>query len=193
MPPATYQDVLNAPPNKVAEIIAGELHLQPRPTARHAWASSVIGVKLGDRFHQRHGEADGAGGWWIIDEPELHLDEDILVPDIAGWRHETLPVYPEDAAFFDTAPDWICEILSPSTRRQDVTGKRDIYAREGVPHLWFVDPDARTLEAFELRDGTWSLLAALAGDAAVSLPPFAATSFPLAALWPGGPDTDAKS
>ena len=112
---------------------------------------------------------------------------DILVPNIAGRRHETLPVYPEDAAFFNTAPDWICEILSPSTRRQDVTGKPDICGREGVPHLCFVDPDARTLEAFELRDGTWSSLAALAGDATVSLPLFVATSIALSALWPSDP------
>ena len=188
MPPATYQDVLNAPPNKIAEIIAGELHLQPRPAARHAWASAAIAARLFTRFHQRQADDPGStGGWWIIPEPELHLGEDVLVPDIAGWRHETLPVYPEDAAFFETAPDWICEILSPSTRRHDVTGKRDVYAREGVPHLWFVDPDARTLEAFKLRDGTWSLIAALAGDAQVSLPPFAATSFALSALWPGDP------
>ena len=191
MRPATYQDVLNAPPNKVAEIIAGELHLQPRPAARHTWASSVIGAKIGGRFHRSPG--DGDGGWWILNEPELHLSEDILVPDIAGWRHATLPVYPEDAAFFETAPDWICEVLSPSTRRHDVTGKRDIYARESVGHLWFVDPDVRILEAFELRDAAWSLIAALAGDAQVSLPPFGSTSFPLSALWPGDPDIDARS
>ncbi len=177
---ATYQDVLDAPPHKVAEIIAGTLHTHPRPASRHAWASSGMGYELTGPFQRGRG---GPGGWWIIDEPELHLGYDILVPDLAGWRRESMPVYP-DAAFFDIAPDWVCEVLSPSTRRLDMTSKRDIYAREGVSHLWFVDPDARTLEAFELRDGQWLLTASLADNDPVSVKPFDAISFPLGALWP---------
>ena len=177
---ATYQDVLDAPAHKVAEIIAGTLHTQPRPASRHARASSKLGGQIDGPFDSGIG---GPGGWWIIDEPELHLGDDILVPDLGGWRRETMPVYP-DAAFFDIAPDWACEVLSPSTRRIDTTAKRDIYAREGVSHLWFVDPDARTLEAFELRDGQWLLTASLADNDPVSVKPFDAISFPLGALWP---------
>ena len=121
--------------------------------------------------------------WWIIFEPELHLGEDIVVPDLAGWRRETMPEYP-DAAYFTIAPDWACEVLSPSTRRLDLSEKRALNAREGVRHLWFVDPDSRTLEAFELQGGQWLLLSTLAGDVPVSLPPFDAITFPLDALWP---------
>ena len=177
---ATYQDVLDAPPDKVTEVIAGTLHSHPRPAARHAWASSVLGIKLGPPFN--FGD-DGPGGWWIVFEPELHLGEDIVVPDLAGWRRETMPEYP-DAAYFTIAPDWVCEVLSPSTRRLDLNEKRDLYAREGVGHLWFVDPDARTLEVFALRGDQWLLLATRADDAPVSLPPFDAITFPLGALWP---------
>lgn len=177
---ATYQDVLDAPPHKVAEVIAGSLHAHPRPASRHAWASSGIGAKISPPFNYGDG---GPGGWWIVFEPELHLAEDIVVPDLAGWRRETMPEYP-DVAYFTIAPDWVCEVLSPSTRRLDLSEKRALYAREGVRHLWFVDPDARTLEAFELRDGQWVLLGTLAGDAPVSLPPFDAITFPLDALWP---------
>ena len=177
---ATYQDVLDAPAHMVAEVIAGTLHTQPRPAMRHARASSIIGGELVSPFDRGRG---GPGGWWIIDEPELHLGADIVVPDLAGWRRETMPDYP-DAAYFDIAPDWVCEVLSPSTRRIDQGGKRDIYAREGVGHLWFVDPEARTLEAFELREAQWVLLATLVGDDPVSLPPFDAITFPLDALWP---------
>ena len=86
------------------------------------------------------------------------------MPDLAGWRRETMPEYPT-GAYFDCTPDWVCEVLSPSTRAIDLGGKRDIYAREGVGHLWFVDPGAKTLEAFELRDGKWVLLATLTGNA----------------------------
>jgi Uma2 family endonuclease len=178
--PATYQDVLDAPPHMVAELIRGALHLQPRPASRHAHASSVLGARIGSPFHYDPG---GPGGWWILDEPELHLGPDVLVPDLAGWRRERMPVFP-DAPWFELAPDWACEVLSPGTRRLDLTDKRDIYGAAGVGHLWLVDPKDRTLEAFALRDGAWVLVAALAGDAEVRLPPFEAIGFPLAALWP---------
>ncbi len=180
IPTATYQDVLDAPPHKVAEIIDGTLHMNPRPAPRHAWASKGLGAAVDPPFNRGRG---GPGGWWILDEPELHLGEDILVPDIAGWRRERMPKLPEEA-YFSLAPDWVCEILSPSTRTLDMGVKRGIYAREGVPHLWFVDPEARTLEAFELRDGQWVLLETLKENDDVSLPPFDAISFSLGDLWP---------
>ncbi len=177
---ATYQDVLDAPPHRVAEVIAGTLYTHPRPAMRHAWASSGIGAKINPSFNYGDG---GPGGWWIVFEPELHLGDDIVVPDLTGWRRETMPEYP-DAAYCTVVPDWVCEVLSPSTRRLDQGVKRDLYAREGVRHLWFVDPDARTLEAFEFRGGHWLLLETLVDDVPVSLPPFDAITFPLDALWP---------
>ena len=177
---ATYQDVLDAPPHKVAEIIDGTLHMNPRPAPRHAWASTGLGESIGPPFNRGRG---GPGGWWIVFEPELHLGEDILVPDLAGWRRKRMPEYPE-TAYFTLAPDWVCEVLSSSTRAMDQGKKRDIYAREGVAHLWFVDPDVRTLEAFELREGQWVLLKTLTDNDSVSLPPFDAISFSLGDLWP---------
>ena len=179
--PATYQDVLDVPPHMVAEVVAGTLHTQPRPGKRHAWASSGLGMKIGSPFNYGDG---GPGGWVILFEPELHLGEDIVVPDLAGWRRETL-AEDMDGAFFTQAPNWVCEVLSPSTRNLDQGEKRDLYAREGVHHLWFVDPDERMLKAFELSKGRWLLLAALTDDAPVSLHPFDAITFPLDALWPG--------
>ena len=161
-------------------MMARDRRTETRRAARHAWASSGLGMKIGSPFS--YGD-DGPGGWWILFEPELHLDEDIVVPDLVGWRRETMPGYPY-AACFTITPDWACEVLSPFTRRLDLNEKRALYARESVRHLWFVDPDARTLEAFELRAGHWLLLATLADDAPVSLPPFDAITFPLDALWP---------
>jgi Uma2 family endonuclease len=147
--------------------------------ARHA--SSVLGARIGSPFHYDPG---GPGGWWILDEPELHLGPDVLVPDLAGWRRERLPVFP-DAPWFELAPDWACEVLSPGTRRLDLTDKRDIYGAAGIGHLWLIDPGARTLEAFALRDGAWVLGTALKDDAELRVPPFEAVGFPLSALWPG--------
>ena len=176
---ATYQDVLDAPPHQVAEIIDGTLYTHPRPASRHARSGASLIVEIGGPFDRGRG---GPGGWWILYEPELHLDDEILVPDIAGWRRERMPEYP-DAAYFTLAPDWVCEILSPSTRQLDLGRKRDIYACEGVAYLWIVDPDPCALEAFELRQGRWVSVGSLSGDATVSLPPFEAVSFDLGSLW----------
>ncbi len=176
---ATYDDLLNVPRHEVAEIIGGTLVTHPRPAPRHARASSVLGGKLGDPFDFGHG---GPGGWLILDEPELHLGEHVLVPDLAGWRRENLPQLP-DTAWFETPPDWVCEVISPATARYDRFEKRDIYAAFKVAHLWFVDPDARTVETFALQDGRWTLLATYADNAEIAAPPFEAVPFALTPLW----------
>ncbi len=179
---ATYQDILDLPDGVVGEIIHGVLHTQPRPRARHAMASSRMGVKLGGPFDS-DGDDSGPGGWIILDEPELHFEETVLVPDLAGWRRERMPEVP-DVAYFDLAPDWVCEVLSPSTAQKDRVLKSDIYAAQGVSFMWLVDPDARTLEAFTLTEARqWLQIAALAEDAEVAVDPFAAAPFKLSALW----------
>ena len=154
---ATYQDVLDAPPHKVAEVIDGVLYTMPRPAVPHSIAGSALGWLIGGPFGHSRGRP---GGWWIVDEPELHLGEDIVVPDIAGWRRERVPNYP-NAAYWEVSPDWLCEVLSPSTRKIDLGPKSAIYARERVKHMWMVDPDARCLETFELRGSRWRRLAKL--------------------------------
>ena len=176
---ATYQDVLDAPEHVVAEVIDGTLYTHPRPAPRHTLASSTLGNKIGPPFHGGDG---GPGGWWILDEPELHLGDAILVPDLAGWRRERMPELP-DTAYFTLTPDWTCEVLSVSTRKLDLLRKRPIYAREGVAHLWLIDPIDRTLEAFELHNGQWLLIANLQDDEPVTIRPFNAITFSLGELW----------
>ena len=176
---ATYEDLLQVPEHLVAEILNGELHAHPRPAPKHALSSSALGGKLFDPFGTGSG---GPGGWWILDEPELHLGAQVMVPDLAGWRRERMPDLPE-SAWFELAPDWVCEILSPSTAQTDRSIKMPLYAEHGVGHLWMVDPLLKTLEAYELRDGRWSLLTTLKDDDGVRLAPFAAVEFSLADLW----------
>ena len=176
---ARYEDLCSLPDNVVGEIIAGELHTHPRPAPRHAVAASAIGIEIGSPFHRGR---DGPGGWWILDEPELHLGEDILVPDLAGWRRGRMPKLPA-TAWFELAPDWVCEVLSPATARVDRMAKMPRYATNDVAYCWLIDPDARTLEAFKLSDGQWLLLASFVDEADVAAEPFDAVSFPLAALW----------
>lgn len=178
-PPATYADIEALPPHVVGEILFGSLYTHPRPTPRHARASSLLGAELTGPFDRARG---GPGGWIILDEPELHLGPNIIVPDLAGWRRERMPKLP-DKAFIEVAPDWVAEILSPSTQRVDRTDKLSIYAAFGVGHAWYVDPLARTLEVFALAGSKWLLAATFKDDDAVTAPPFEAHTFTLAALW----------
>jgi Uma2 family endonuclease len=177
--PATYADVLAAPEHMVAEVIDGELHLNPRPAAPHTVAASALGEELGPPFKRGKG---GPGGWVILDEPELHLRSDILVPDLAGWRVERMPEI-GDEAYFTLAPDWVCEVLSPRTAKYDRTDKLGIYAREEVRWAWLVDPLLRTLEALRQDGGRRTLLGTWRDEALVRAEPFEAIELELAALW----------
>lgn len=176
---ATYQDILDAPEHEIAEIIGGELRLSPRPGIPATEAASVIGEELGPPFKRGRG---GPGGWLILDEPELHLGEDVLVPDLGGWRRERLPVLPDDA-FFTLPPDWVCEVLSRSTERTDRAEKMPLYASVGVRHVWLVHPRRRTLEAYQLQDGKWLTLAVYKDADRARIEPFDAIEFDLALLW----------
>ncbi|MEW5983659.1 MAG: Uma2 family endonuclease [Acidobacteriota bacterium] len=177
--PATYEDLERLPPNMVAEIVDGELHASPRPAAPHAVAGTFVGGLLSQAFHYGRG---GPGGWVVLFEPELHLGADVLVPDVAGWRRSRMPAVP-DVAYFALSPDWVCEVLSPSTAPLDRARKLTIYAREQVGHAWLIDPAARTLEVFVLERGRWVVLAVYIGDDRVRAEPFAETEFALADLW----------
>jgi len=177
--PATYDDLVKVPDTQVAEIVDGELHVSPRPAPRHAVAGSSLGSLIGGPYGLGRG---GPGGWWILDEPELHFGQNVLVPDLAGWRRARMPRLP-DTAFFPLAPDWICEVLSPSTALLDRAKKLAIYAREGVAYAWIVDPLAGTLEVMQLENGRWTILAAHCGNVVVRAEPFADIDLELSALW----------
>ena len=177
---ATYADLEAVPSHLVAEILGGELVTHPRPAPRHGSASSELGVELGSTFGRGRG---GPGGWIFIDEPELHLGSHVTVPDIAGWRRERLLHLP-DTSYFELAPDWICEVLSPSTVGYDRGIKRLIYAESGVKHLWYLDPIAKLLEVFRLEGHNWLLIGTAQTGEQVSLEPFDAISFPLDILFP---------
>jgi len=179
---ATYADLLAVPEHLVAEIIDGELVTSPRPAPPHALAASAVGSVLFDRFGAPPGGADRPGGWWILDEPELHLGGDVLVPDLAGWRHERMPALP-DTAYFPLAPDWVCEVISPSSGRLDRARKMPVYAREGVGFLWMIDPLARTLEAYRLEGGRWIVAAAYGGGEQIRVAPFDAIAIDLHRWW----------
>jgi len=178
---ATYEDLMRVPDTMVAEIVDGELVVSPRPASRHALAGSEI---VGDLIPIFHGSPArfGPGGWWILIEPELHFGDDVLVPDIAAWRCQRMATVPDTAAF-TLPPDWVCEIISPSSVRHDRIAKMRCYARNGVETVWLVDPIARTLEAFRRNDNQWSVIASHAGDEVIRVEPFGELEVQLARWW----------
>ena len=176
-----YETIEALPEGITGEILHGQLQTQPRPAGPHAVAASRLGARLCGTYDFGVG---GPGGWWIIDEPELHFvrDTEILVPDLAGWRRERMLEIPRDQRF-EVVPDWICEVLSPATRSKDREIKMPLYARYGVAHAWLVDPDTRELEAYELRRREWVQLGSYGADDTVETTPFEAATFRVAELW----------
>jgi Uma2 family endonuclease len=183
--PAVEEAFAAVPDTMVGEILDGELFTQPRPARPHTRVASRLGIELGGPFDLGR---DGPGGWVILDEPELHLGPrpDKVVPDLAGWRRARMPDALGSAdtlAHYDTAPDWACEILSPGTEAIDRGKKMRIYRREGVGHVWLVNPIVQTLEVYRLDAGQWTLVDTFDGSAVVRAEPFDAIELSLASLW----------
>ncbi len=175
-----YGAIERLPEGVVGELIGGELHTQPRPSAVHAATASRLGADLTRPFDRGR---DGPGGWWILDEPELHFrrDREVLVPDIAGWHRCRMHQLPGDQRF-EIVPDWVCEVLSPSTASKDRETKMPVYARHGVRHAWLVDPGAQRIEVYALRENAWAHLLTCRGEGPIAAPPFEAVAIP--APWP---------
>jgi len=180
--PATLEDLERLPDTMVGEILDGELVATPRPAPSHARVTTALAGDLFGPFDRTPGGPGAPGGWWLLFEPELHLRADALVSDVAGWRRERMPQIPRAAAI-ELAPDWVCEVLSPRTARHDRRQKMRIYAREGVTHLWLVDPDLQILEVYH-RDGPqWVTAGTYGEDEKVRAEPFEEIELDLARLW----------
>ncbi|QRK06600.1 Uma2 family endonuclease [Archangium violaceum] len=180
--PATYEDLEALPVGWVGEILSDELVASPRPAMPHARVVWALGALLGPAFDL--GQSGIRGGWWLLHEPELHLGRDIVVPDLAGWRRERVPV-PSfmNEPFSTVAPDWACEVLSPSTEDVDRKRKLPLYHREGVIHVWLIDPSTRTLEVYRRQERDWLRVASHRGDGEVLAEPFDALPLKLGSLW----------
>ncbi|WP_224361348.1 Uma2 family endonuclease [Hyalangium versicolor] len=182
-PAASFEELYPAlgafPSNVVAEIVGGELVDSPRPRVVQTLAASVLLARLSGPVRRRRGKP---GSWLLLFAPELHLNGEIIVPDLAGWRRERLPELP-DVTVMTLAPDWVCEVLSPETLALDRGIKMLAYARAGVKHVWLVDPDLRTLEVYRYEDGGWSLLGVHEGSQRVRAEPFGSITLELASLW----------
>ncbi|MCB2261620.1 MAG: Uma2 family endonuclease [Candidatus Thiosymbion ectosymbiont of Robbea hypermnestra] len=179
--PTLYESLEALPEGLTGEILNGQIHTQPRPAFPHRFAGSALGARLFSSFYEGSG---GSGGWWIIDEPELHFvrDVEVTVPDMAGWRRERMPM-PPTGHRIEVVPDWVCEILSPSTKSKDREIKMPLYGYYGVRYAWLVDPAECTLEAYRLDAGAWLEIGRFAGSDRVVAPPFESAPIDLEGLW----------
>jgi Uma2 family endonuclease len=182
---ATWEDLLTTPDDgRVWEVLGGSLEAQPRPRPGHGRVQARLSAALSDPFDEGRG---GPGGWWLVIEPDVELEaHEIVVPDLAGWRRERLPTFPDERPI-RLRPDWICEVSSPSNRWRDRGRKADLYLRVGVPHYWIVDPDERLLEAFEARAGAWVRLGAWSDGDTPRVAPFEAIPLDVEGLFPPRP------
>ena len=175
-----YKELCGLPDNVVGEILNEELVVMPRPAFKHARASSSLGAKIFDSYDEGN---TGPGGWWILDEPELHFPYDVVVPDIAGWKRERLQD-PSEMKVLEVSPDWVCEVLSPSTAKYDKISKLKIYAENKVPYYWIVDPLNKVLEILVLDGKTYKLAFVFGkNDDVKTAPPFEELEFNLRSLW----------
>ena len=179
--PSLYEQLEALPQGLTGEILDGQLHTQPRPTGPHTRAETELSIDIGSAYGRGRG---GPGGWWILVGPEIHfvIGQEVAVPDLAGWRKERMPQIPQGHRF-EVVPDWVCEILSPSTASKDREVKMPLYAHYGVAYAWLVDPQRRALEADGLDNGRWRLLAEAPDRDSIAVAPFDALELDLANLW----------
>ena len=179
---ATYDDLLRLPEGTRGEVLAGTVVVPPAPLPRHSNPQGGLRRFVGGPYHDDDGFG-GPGGWWIFVEVDVRFSShDIVRPDLSGWLRPRLPE--PDVRPIDVVPDWVCESLSPSTASRDRVDKRRLYAKHGVRYYWLVDPDARTLEALELRDGRWVDAGTFdEEDAHARVPPFDGVELPVPRLF----------
>lgn len=176
---ASYDDLFNLPENMIGQIIEGELYAFPRPHSRHARVATVLGGRV---LPYQFGDGGGPGGWIILIEPEVMLGDNLLVPDLAGWKKERLPKLPQKN-WITIPPDWVCEILSPNTKGHDRIKKMPIYSRFEVKHAWLIDPLDKTLEVYRLENNHWMAISYHGENDRVRAEPFMAVEINLADLW----------
>lgn len=186
--PPTRADLEALPAHVKGEIIDGVMYTMTRPRARHQSVGARINADLVNPFDRRRG---GPGGWWILPEPGIELpNTPEIAPDLAAWRRERLPELPDGP--LTVVPDWVCEVLSRTTRRHNLLIKKPYYARIGVPWHWIVDLEARAVTVLKLGGGAWTEVGTFGDDTEARLAPFDAVPIDVASWWAGLPLGDPK-
>lgn len=178
--PATLADLEALPEHMKGELIDGVLYAMTRPRAVHQGIAGAVFADVLMPFQRGRG---GPGGWWILPEPGIELPRaPEISPDVAGWRRERMPALPVNRAI-NVVPDWVCEVLSPTTRGYQLLVKRRLYAASGVPFLWEIDRESQTLSVLRLEGGRWVDLGAYRDEEEARLPPFEAAAINVREWW----------
>jgi Uma2 family endonuclease len=177
----TLADLDALPPGIVGEIIEGVLYTMTKPRMPHQLIGLEIGSDLLGPFAKGRG---GPGGWWIVANPGIERPDNTLEisPDVGGWCRERMPKAPHKRAI-RVVPDWVCEILSPTTRHHDLVDKMPYYAKIGVPYAWLVDLEARTVIVHRLEAGRWVTLGYYSDETDARIEPFEAVPLNVAGWW----------
>jgi Uma2 family endonuclease len=179
---ASYEDLLSLEDDVRAEILAGRIVTGPAPLPRHSKSQRALGSFIGRPYDDDDGHG-GPGGWWIFVEVDIELTpHDVVRPDLSGWRRERLPD-PGSERPIRVAPDWVCEVLSPSTQSLDRAEKRALHHRHGIRHYWIVDPEARLVEVFAHAEAGWTVLGTYGEEDTVAMPPFVEVEVPIERLF----------
>jgi len=185
---ATYADLEALPEDVKAEILDGVIEVQSGSPMQHGTTQGNLYAEL----RGFSGGRGGPGGWWIAQDMDVRLPSgEIVRPDLSGWRRERL-LNPWSKLPIDVVPDWICEVVSPTprSRRRDRVRKRHLYAASDVAFYWLLDPDERTLEALQLREGTWTILGTYDDTAVARIAPFDAVELEVGGLFPPSEEDD---
>jgi Uma2 family endonuclease len=155
------------------------MYTMTRPRSRHQSVGASIAGDLHGPFQRAR---NGPGGWWILPEPGIELSNTPEIsPDLAGWRRERMPELPSGP--LTVVPDWVCEILSPTTRRHNQLVKKPYYARVGVAWIWLVDIEARVVSVNRLDGDAWREVLVLAEERDAVVPPFDAIAIDVQSWW----------
>jgi Uma2 family endonuclease len=179
--PATLADLLAIPePERFHELIEGVLVDKDAASGKHGEAQLSLAILL--RPFRRGGAGGGPGGWIFATEVEVRFDaENVLRPDVVGWRRERLPELPAEVPI-TVIPDWICEVLS-TNRANDLVPKKRIYHRHQVANYWVIDPDAEMLTVYRhAPEGYLEALVAVRGET-VRAEPFEARELAVGVLF----------
>ncbi|MEM9455739.1 MAG: Uma2 family endonuclease [Myxococcota bacterium] len=183
---ATEADFFAIPEeDRFHELIDGEIIQKALPSGRHGAAQLRLGRHIGP-YDRRTKDPEEPGGWRFASEVEVRLLDGVIVrPDLAGWRRERLPSFPESSPV-TVRPDWICEILSRSNAVRDLWEKLSLYHRAGVPHYWVLDPVRHTLRVHRYAEPGYQVVLDVGHDAVVRAEPFERLELVVAELFDDG-------
>lgn len=184
-PPGGWEQFEGWPEEPSTEAAAPPSVPEPQMSLSRVLATSILGGLLVGPFQLGLG---GPGGWLILDKPEIHFDEDVLIPDLAAWSAGRAP-RPTEELYTTIIPDWVCEIDTACTEGRSFSQRMNAYARAGVRFMWLLDSDLKNIDLLTLNSQSqWALNGAYSismGHRRIRGAPFDSIEIDIATLFGG--------